>query len=53
MAEYKYKNAIIHIQGEVDKEKLEQATIIFLKKADKCRKLRKKENSNNGDKNSS
>lgn len=44
MQQYKYNNAIINISGEVDKEKIKEATIIFLKKADKCRKNKAKRN---------
>lgn len=49
MKEYKYNNAIIRIRGEVNKEKIEEATIIFLKKADRCRKNKTKEKNQNGD----
>lgn len=51
MKEYKYNNAIIRIRGEVNKEKIEEATIIFLKKADRCRKNKMKEKNQNGDNN--
>lgn len=44
MERYRHKNAIIYIRGEVDREKLEEATIKFLKKADKCRKKLKEKN---------
>lgn len=43
MKQYKYNNAIINIRGEVNREKVEEATIIFMKKADKCRKNKAKE----------
>lgn len=46
MKQYRYNNAIINISGEVDRKKIEEATVIFLKKADKCRK--KKEKRDNG-----
>ena len=48
MKKYRYKNAIIHVHGEVDRKKIEEATVIFLKKADKCRKNKLKEKSQNG-----
>lgn len=32
MKTFKYKNATIHVRGDVDKEKLKNATIQFLKK---------------------
>lgn len=32
MQTFKYKNATIHIRGDIDKEKLKNATIQFLKK---------------------
>lgn len=48
MKQFKYNNAIINISGEVDREKIEEATIIFLKKADKCRKNKLKEKDQNG-----
>ena len=47
MKEYRYENAIIRVRGEVNKEKIEEATIIFLKKAAKFRKNKKKEKSQN------
>lgn len=53
MKQYKYNNAIINVRGEVNREKIEEATIIFLKKADKCRKNKSKEKSNNGNENTS
>lgn len=49
--EYKYKNATIRVHGEVNREKIEEATIIFLKKADRCRRNKLKENKQNGNKN--
>lgn len=42
----KYNNATIYIQGEVDREKIEEATIIFMKKVQRRRK-------DNGNKNTS
>lgn len=48
MKQYRYNNAIINISGEVDRDKIEEATIIFLKKADKCRKNKMKEKNQNG-----
>ena len=33
METYRYKNATIHVRGEVDKEKLKKATIQFIKKS--------------------
>lgn len=46
---------MVNVYGEVDRDKLENSTVIFLKKADKCRKLklRQKEKSNNGCKSTS
>ena len=32
MKTFKYKNATIHVRGEVDKERLKQATIQFMTK---------------------
>ena len=32
MKTFRYKNAIIHVRGEVDKDKLKDATIQFLTK---------------------
>lgn len=49
MKQYRYNNAIINIRGEVNREKIEEATIIFMKKADKCRKNKLKEKSKRGD----
>lgn len=48
MKQYKYNNAIINIRGEVNREKIEEATIIFMKKADKCRKNKAKGKNQNG-----
>lgn len=48
MKQYRYNNAIINIGGKVDHKKIEEATIIFLKKADKCRKKKEKEKRENG-----
>lgn len=48
MKQYKYNNAIINISGEVNREKIEEATIIFMKKADKCRKNKAKEKKQDG-----
>lgn len=52
MEEYTYNggrdNAIIRVQGKVDKEKIKEATIIFMKKAENCRKKQLKEKSQNG-----
>lgn len=33
MKTFRYKNATIHIRGEVDKERLKAATIQFVKKS--------------------
>lgn len=41
MKTIKYNNATIHIRGEVDKEKLKNATIQFLKKTYTYKKVRK------------
>lgn len=38
MKTYKYKNATIHVRGEVDKEKLKAATIQYLKKTYRYKK---------------
>ena len=51
--EFKYNNAIIRMRGEVDREKIEKATIIFMKKAERCRKNKKKEKGQNGNSNTS
>lgn len=48
MKEFKYENAIIRISGEVNREKIKEATVIFLKKSDKCRKNKMKEKNQNG-----
>jgi len=47
MKQYKYNNAIINISGEVDQEKIREATVIFLKKADKCKKAKEKKQNGN------
>lgn len=42
MKTYKYNNAIIHVRGEVDKEKLRNATIQFLTKAYRVKRMKEK-----------
>ena len=44
MKTYKYKNATIHVRGEVDKEKLKNATIQFLTKTHKFKRAKEKRN---------
>ena len=44
MKTYKYKNAIIHVRGEVDKERLKNATIQFLTKAYRYKRMRERDN---------
>lgn len=51
--EYRYENAIIRIRGEVNKEKIKEAAVIFIKKADRCRKNKTKEKGQNGNRNTS
>jgi hypothetical protein len=51
--EYRYNNAIIRVRGEVKREKVEEAAIIFLKKAERCRKNKAKEKGQNGNSNKS
>lgn len=46
METYRYKNAVINVYGEVDREKIEKATIIFLKKVEASRKREKRNNGN-------
>lgn len=48
MKEYRYRNAIIRVFGENDREKIKDATIAFLKKADRYKKNIAKEKSQNG-----
>ena len=36
--EMKYNNAIINIQGKVDREKVEKATIIFMRNVQRSKK---------------
>lgn len=40
METYKYKNATIHVRGEVNREKLKNATIQFLKKSYRYKKVK-------------
>lgn len=42
MKTYKYKNAVIHVRGEVDKERLKNATIQFLTKAYRYKRMRER-----------
>ena len=52
MEEYTYNGgrdkATIRIRGKVNKERIKEATIIFMKKAEKCKKKQLKEKSQNG-----
>lgn len=41
MEQFKYKNAVVRIHGEVNQEVLEIATINYLKKIDSIRKRRR------------
>lgn len=43
MTEFKFRNATIRIHGSVDREKVEAATIIYMKKVVKKRKGKKNE----------
>lgn len=47
MREFKYNNAIIRISGEVNREKLEESVIKFIRKVDRCRKNKLKEKNQN------
>lgn len=42
MTEFKTDKATIRIHGSADREKLETATIIYLKKVIRCRKQKEK-----------
>lgn len=42
MTEYKFENATVRIHGEIERERVEQSTIIYLKKVIKCRKEKSK-----------
>ena len=44
MKTYRHKNATIHVRGEVDKEKVKAATVQFIKKSYKYRKMKEKRN---------
>lgn len=48
MKKYRYNNATIRVYGKVNRKKIEEATIIFLKKSDKCKKNKLKEKGQNG-----
>lgn len=43
METYRYKNATIHVRGDVDKEKLKNAAIQLLTKAYRCKVLKGRE----------
>lgn len=43
MKEYKIGNAIVRVRGTVDKEKLREATTVFMTKVIKQRKRKEKE----------
>ena len=40
---FKYKNATIRVRGEVDKERLKTATIQFMKKSYRYKKMKGRE----------
>lgn len=40
MKTYKYQNATIHIYGDVDKERLKNAAIQFIKKSYRYKKMK-------------
>lgn len=40
MKTFKYKNAVIHVRGNVDKEKLKTATVQFIKKSYRYKKAK-------------
>lgn len=42
MKTFKYKNATIHVRGEVDKKKLKNATIQFIKKSYRYKKAKER-----------
>lgn len=44
MKTYKYKNATVRVRGEVDKEKLREATIQFLTKAYRYKLMKERKN---------
>lgn len=41
MTTYKIGNAIVNVYGEVDRERIEKATIVYMKKVYRSRKHRK------------
>ena len=43
MKTYKYKNATIHVRGEVDKEKLKNAAIQLLTKKYRYKRVKERE----------
>ncbi len=49
----KYKNATINIKGKVDQEKLKEATVRFMRNADRCRRRKQKEKNQNDNQNTS
>ena len=40
MKTFKYKNATVHIRGDIDKEKIKNATIQFMKKTYRYKKTK-------------
>lgn len=40
METFKYKNATIHVKGGIDKERLKNATIQFMKKSYRYKKIK-------------
>lgn len=44
MKTFRYKNAIVNMHGKVDREKLEAATIKFMKKVERSKRKNDNEN---------
>lgn len=42
MKTYRYKNATIHVRGDVDKERLRNAAVQFIKKSYRYKKMKER-----------
>ena len=53
MKEYRHENAIIRIKGNVDREKIREATVKFFRRVENSKRNRENDKIQNGNKNTS
>lgn len=42
MREYKFKNGVVYVCGNINKERLEKSTVVFMKKVQKYKLMKRK-----------